>query len=442
MTTQVAEQLVQLDPAKVLADANIRFNLKQTSINSLADDILTSNGVLVPVEVETISPAQNGFTHRLTAGFYRHAALLKLNKEQKAGLTLPAIVRDTHDPVVRLRHQVSENMARESMSPMDQAIAADQLLKAGLSRMEVRTIFARPGGRKGLVVSPMSNAMLNITLRFLELPKAIQEKIHDGRVGVAAAYELGKVAPDKRDAVLKRAEAERESQMAKEEADEKKYLAAEKALTDAQVEERDAKGKVEEAKKAIEAAAEAVKAKQLALKEVRKAPFLELDAKGKKETTERLNASLADVKAAEKLQKEAKNSLAKILEQANKAAEKATEQKAKLDASRKPVKAAGKKQSKAEVGPGDVKKAAKELGAGDGNVPLTLAEIRQAVKDVASSKNEFVSAIGKAFKDCFDGGNTPKLLMDELGVIIGAISGQQAASAKPAAVKPATAAKK
>src|SRR5207249_5746573 len=53
----------------------------------------------------------------------------KLNKEQGAGLTVPAIVRPLADDTLRLKHQLTENMDRENQSPMDQAVAIDKLLK-------------------------------------------------------------------------------------------------------------------------------------------------------------------------------------------------------------------------------------------------------------------------------------------------------------------------
>lgn len=430
----MSEQLVHLDPAKVLADDNIRFNLKKTAIDTLATDILESNGVLVPVEVETLVPPQNGFTHKLTAGFIRHAAVMKLNAESKAGLTLPAIVRNTGDGLIRLRHQISENIARESMSPMDQAVAANKLLEAGVSRSEVRRVMARPGGKKGVTIEPLSNAMLNILLRFLELPKGIQEKIHDGRVGVAAAYELGKVPPEKRAQVLERAEKERDDQLARERKDEERWIAAEKKLADAQTQQAEALSKVDEAKAAITAAQETVKEKMQALKEVQKVDFLAMDDAGKKQTMERLKAAENDKKAALKLEKDAVNTLAKLTVVAKTAEETAKEQREKLDAARKAVKPAGKKANKAEVGPTDIQRAKKDEGVA-GYVPLSLSDIRQCVKDVTADKDEVVSAIGKAFKDSFDGKTTPKLLVEELRVILGAVM----QAARESMVKPAPA---
>lgn len=435
------ETLVQLDPTKVLAEDNVRFGLKSIKVDNLGEDILEQGGVLQPVEVVALKPAVNGFTHRLTSGFYRHAAVLKLNAEQNAGLTLPAIVRETNE-AERLRHQISENVKRESMSLMDEAVAMDKLIKSGSTPAEVRRIFSRPGGRKGIAIQPLSNAMLNIMLRFLELPKAIQDKIHDGRIGVAAAYEIGKVPPDKRAAVLARAEADRIAQIDREESDEKKYLAAESKLAKAQADEAEATGKVAEAKAAIEAAAARVKEKELELKKVQKEPYLELDKAGQKAMMERINAAIADVKAAEKLDKDAKNALAKILKVANAAAESAEKQKETLESARKAVKSNKKATNRtdAAVGPQDVKKAAKAEGVDTGLVALSLSDIRESTKDVMKQTDyPKVATVAKLFKEMMDGKWTPKELAGELAFLTGE---RALAVARPAAVpaaKPAAA---
>lgn len=428
----MTDQLVQVPPEKILADDNSRFSLKRSRVDSLAASILESGGVLTPVEVEPLKPAQNGFEYRLTSGFYRHAAVAKLNKEQQAGLLIPAMVRKPADATDRLKHQLAENMERENQSPMDQAIAIKKLMDAGMPRLEIRRIFARPGGKKGAQIQPASNAWVNIVLRFLELPKAIQTKIHEGVIGVEAAYELGKVPPEKRQAVVERAEAERLRQLEIEEKDEEKYLQAENRLIEAQSKEKEAVSQVDATKAAIEAAEKTVAEKLAALKAIQKEPYLELDAKGKEELKERLKAAETDLKGAEKASKDAKNELAKLLNTAKKAAEVAEEQKAKLDAARKAVKSNGKKAVK-PVGKEDVRAAAKAEGVDTGSVPLNATEVKQYVKDMTRIKEwPKVAAIGHALQNCFSGVTTPKQLYIELAEITG--------ESKPAA-RPAGAAK-
>lgn len=412
---EAQESLVQLDPSKVLAEDNVRFNLKRARVESLMESILASGKVLQPVEVEALVPPSNGHIYRLTSGFYRHAAVSKLNTDQKAGLLLPAIVRVV-EPQERLRHQLAENMDRENMSPMDSAVAIKKLMDMETPRGEIRRIFSRPGSRKGAAIEPASNAWVNIILSFLTLPKTVQEKIHTGAIGVEAAYELGKVPPDKRAAVIERAEAERARQLEIEAKDEEKYLTAEKKMTEAVGKEQEAVSKVDEAKAAIIAAEAAVTAKTAALRLIQGEPYLTMDEKGKADLKERLKASETDLKGAQKAEKEAKNELAKLLGTAKKASEVAAEQKAKLEAARKPVKTAAKK----PMGKADIKAAAAAEGTPTGLQPLNASEVKQVLKDLAKLK-EFprVVAIAKAFTGCFDGGTTTKQLGMELAVMTG-----------------------
>lgn len=417
------EQIVQLKPSEILADDNSRFSLKKFRIDSLAHSILET-GRIAPIEVEELPKPVNGFRYKLISGYYRHAAVEQLNATQGAGLSLPAIVRSVGDAQERLKLQLSENMERENQSPMDQAVAIKKLLDAGVPRPEIRRLFARPGSGKG-APEPASNAWVNITLSLLELPKSIQEKIHNGAVGFAAAYELGRVPPDRRKIVLERAEAEIEAQRDREAADERKYIAAESKLLEAQSKESEALSAVEQAKEDIKKAAELEKAAAARLKEEQAAPYNTLDEKGKRAQMEKLKAAEADHKAAQKLIKDGKAALAKLEGKAKSAADVAAEKAAKLEAARKAIKA--KKGTKA-VGPKDVQKAAKAEGVDTGHVPLSLADIRSTLKDFGGEGvPPKVARIGGILRRYFDGIGTFSEMVYSLAVVTG-----ESVSKKPA----------
>lgn len=413
------ETLLQLDPAKVQAEDNSRFGLKKTKVDSLKESIIANGGVLQPVIVEPLTPPVNGFTHRLIAGFYRHKAVAELNSEQAAGLTLPATVRTPADSTERLRAQLAENMDRENMSPMDSAVAIKKLMDAGVSRIDIRKMFARPTGKKG-VPQPASNSWMNIVLRFLELPKSVQSLIHEGVIGVEAAYELGKVTPEKRQAVIDRALAERERQAEIEAKDEEKYLQTETKLQEAVTKEQEASASVQSATEAISAAEQLQAAKIAALEVVKKTPYLELDEKGKAELKEKLKAAEADVKGAEKAAKDAKNALAKVLETKGKAAEQAKALREKLEAARKAVKAPKKPNAK-EVKKQDIKKAAKAEGVDTGAVPLTSSEMKDAIHQLTKVAKDYPKAakVGELVKQCFAGVLTPKQMVLEVAKACG-----------------------
>lgn len=425
MTEQASEQVLQLDPAKVLADDNSRWGdrPKQTTVDGLMESILEQGGVLQNVEVSELPKGhpgrKDGYTHRLNFGFNRHEAVSRLNKEQNAGLSLPAVVRELADGADRVRRQITENHERETMSPMDKAVAIKRLLDASVPKPEIRRIFRASGGRKGTTVQPMSNAMLNILLNLLDLPKTIQEKIHTGLVGVEGAYMLGKVSPDKRAAVLERAEADRLKQIDAEEKDEDRFLAAETRVSDAEAKVEAVAQTEAKAREDVTEAEAIVKARTVALKDIKNGILAMEEPAGPAEV-EKVKAAEADLKAAKKIEKDAKNALAKVLGDKTKASEAVETVKAKLEASRKAA-----KKPKKPIGKTAVKVAAKALGVkATGNVPLGIADIRQTVKDLSAGKygaDDRTAAVALAFKDCFDGRDTDKQTAERLNRLLDAM---------------------
>ena len=423
----MSEQIVHLDPSHVLADPreNIRFGSKAMSRQALMDSILEQGGVMEPVEVQVLKPPVDGKTHRLIFGFGRHAAVAELNATQEAGLTLPCIVRDVAD-ADRTKRQIAENVNRESLSPMDKAVAIQRLIDEGVEKPEIRRIFTSVGGKKGNEARALSNAMLNIYLRFLDLPKTMQEKIHDGRVGVAAAYMLGKVPPEKRAAVLERAEKDRQEQLDLEEKDEAKYLEAEAKVAETADKAKAAESEVETAKEDVAKAEALVTDKTQAYGKI-KNEILAMDRPATAADAERLKAAEADKKGSEKTLKDAKTRLNKAQGTATSAAELAAEKKAQLEAARKAVKSTKGKSGKSKgegISREDVKKAAKGENTTTGVVALGIGDIRQTMKDIVSGKlgaDDRVAAVAKCFKDCFDGKDTEKELVINLNTLLDAM---------------------
>lgn len=409
------DRILQLDPSKVLAENNVRFAILKSDVDALKSSIKEAGGVQVPVEVVELDPAVNGFTHSLNTGFRRHQAVAELNKEEGAGLTLPAILRPVDNELDRLNRQLIENIERKTMSPMDTAVALKKLMDLGLTRIQIRERFPRTLG-KGKQ-EPASNAWLNMTLSFLDLPKNIQAKIHDGSVGVKAAYELTKVSPEKRAAVLTRAEEDMEKERERETKEEEKYLAAEakvveatKAIEETTVKMDEARAEVELAEKAFEAktkeAAEAYQRVQSAKKD------------DKKKATETLKAKETDAKGAEKALETARKALDKLTESHKKVTDKAAEHRAKLEAARAQG-ATGKGAKTKGVTDTAVKKAAAAEGEG-GVVQLSAAEMRKVIADLAlPGTYPKVQMIGEYIKACFDGKDTPGQMLKKLAAVTG-----------------------
>lgn len=416
------EKLVSLAPSDILVDDNVRYGLKPYRIERLAEKILSDGGVNTPIEVSPLNPPVDGKRYRLTTGAYRTAAVDKLNTEQKAGLALPARVVETEDTATRLLRQVSENNERENMSPMDSAIAIRKMIDAGLSKMDIRKAFARPGGRKGLKIQPASNAFVNMTLSFLDLPKDIQRKIHDGVVGVLAAYELTKVDADKRQSILEKAEAERIKAIDSEEKEEEKYLATEKKAAEEAAAKEAAEKELADAKKLAEESAAVATTKADELGQAFKAKIAVKGKDEKKKADEHYKSVEAELKSAEQTAQKTAAALKKLEEKSKTLADKALAAKAKLEQARKDKNASGTK-TKA-VTARDVQKAAAAENASTKTVKLNASEMRDAVKTLTinskpATKYQKTMQIGALLEQCFDGKITDGQLHIGIARIVG-----------------------
>jgi len=403
MTT--TENVIQLDPTLIMADENVRFSLKPAQIQRLAEDIEETGGVLTPTEVEELPDAErtDGYQYRMISGHYRMAAVKLLNETKNAGLSLPAFVREQGDATAKLKRQLSENVARENLSPMDMAVSIKRLLTAGVPRLEIRKIFSRPLGKKGVQYQPASNAWVNIVASFLDLPKSIQEKIHDGRIGIAAAYELTRVNPEKRAAVLERAEAVRLAEIEREEKDEEKYLDSQKKVEDAKAKADQTAAELAQAKADAEAAAKAVKEAQKALEIADTPPkgFLAMPKEQQRPFTEKVEEAKADLKLKQKAEKAAVAAVEKLSDQNKKVSQQAAEARKRLEAARQQKKAA-KPASKKAVGVKDVQRAAEAEGASASPIkPMSASEMRGALTEIAIPQYPTVVKVIRVLECCF-----------------------------------------
>jgi ParB family chromosome partitioning protein len=415
---QEQDTVLYLDPADILANDNIRYDVRQGDVDRMVASIVDRGGIQEPVSVEVRTDAKAGEPrYSLIKGFIRHAAAVQMNKSG-AGVTVPALVRHTADATDRLKTQVAENVARASLSPIDTALSIQRLMEAGVSRVDIRNLFARSGSGKASSagVSPMSNAWLNIHLGMLELPAAIIAKIHNGEVSAAAAYELSRVPAERREAVLNAALSEVEKQAKKEETDEEKYLKGEQAEAKEAEKAKALADSITAAKQEVTAAGQMVEEKKLAYRTVQGEEHDPTDAKAKAAYNEKLSAAETDYKAAQKLDTKAKNKLSKLLGQQTKA-EELKQQLADARAKGTPAPA---------VGPSAVRKAAqkdKETPAGakaaaaqppSGAVALTAAQIKDGIRDMAKTDNPIVSKVLGIFSDFCKGVLTPKLALADL----------------------------
>ncbi len=404
--------VIQVAPEGLLADSNIRFSLKRHRVEALAEDIKNAGGIQVPLNVEELAePGPNGELYVIREGHYRQAAALLLEK-QGVEITCPCLVVDALEGTERLSRQVAENVMREEFSPMDIANAAKEYLDAGMSKVQIREKFPVNGGRGGTELRPMSNSYLNIFLSFLDFPKPIQTKIHNGVLGVADAYKLTLKPKELWQQILDKAEADRSAKIEEEEKLETKYLEDQKKAAEA---EAKLKADVEALEKAQLAIEEREKAKEEAVNKAaeyyRKAsatPSKDKDAKKKAEEAHK--AADNDAKIKQKLLDEAQSEAAKLQEKIDRAAKQAAERAEKLKAQREEA------ARKAKL---DIDKAAQKV-TGTGSVALTATEMRKLIADNSLGSSfpktqKVFQAIGRAMA----GTITDTQVLSEVAWIVG-----------------------
>ena len=421
MNTEVEKQIVMLDPTKIKADKNYRFGLLKTRVESMKDSIIEQGGVQTAIEVVELEGDEN-FTHEVIDGHYRLAGTLKAN-DSGAGLEIPAEIHEPLSDIDRVKRQLMHNTEREDNSPMDDARAMKALLDAGTPRIEIRTLFKRRS--VGNQIQPASNSFVNMTISFLELPRKIQKDIHEGLVGVAAAYELMKAYKNaqakgldpkaKVDEIYEDAKVETLKRLEEEDAYETKFLESEKKAAQQDEKVEAAKKALADAKAEAEKVVAALNSANSRYDEAFAAKKKAADAEAKKAADEAFKAAEAVAREAERLKAVKQKEVAKAEANVTKLEDQVKERADKL----KQLRDQKKTEAKADVKAGTVAKAAAKAGAGDA-VPLNASEMRKVVTELAiPGSYPIVSKIGEAFKSCFAGVLTDKQLYTALAKITG-----------------------
>ena len=147
-----------------------RMVFQNTELEDLARSI-REKGVLTPL---LVSKGEKGY--RLIAGERRWRAA------QKAGLErVPVVVRET-TPVESLELALIENIHRQDLNPIEEALAYKKWLETSETTQEA---LAKAIGRDRSTITNM--------LRLLKLPKNIQKDVMEGRLSMGHARVLGGV---------------------------------------------------------------------------------------------------------------------------------------------------------------------------------------------------------------------------------------------------------
>lgn len=410
-------QEIPLSAIKV-AD-NVRFGLKKTRIESLAASI-AEKGLLSPLVVEPLNPPENGFEYKLAMGNYRFAAITQLNSTGAGILTVPASIVPAASAADRIKLQLTENNERENMSPMDKGVAIKALFDANVPRPEIRGLFSTPGGRKGTLKNQAaSNAHINMMMSFLDFPKAIQEKIHDGRITTGFAYELHRRPKEQWETVLADAEAFRVKGIDQEEKDEAKYLEAEKKAAESEQKVKEVETELDAANtKLAEASAKADEAAETEVKALKAARAGASNDEDKAKKAADLKAAMEAAKLSIK-EAEAAKALAAKLEAKRIAARAIMDEKY-----RRLQDARAKAQKKgAKVGTGDLKKSEDKKDKPEGALPLNSTQMREVINTwCLPGSFPKVQAIALLIKNVFDGLPgclTDKQALSRIAVITG-----------------------
>jgi ParB family chromosome partitioning protein len=153
-----------------------RLSFDQATLDELTASV-REHGVLQPVLVRPLGPNQ----FQLVAGERRWRA------SRAAGLaTIPALIEEIDDETA-LEIAIIENLQREDLSPLDEAIMYDRMIREhGYS---VRRLAQKLGKDKGY---------LENRLRLADAPPEIKELVSLRKDTLSHAYELLKVADPKR----------------------------------------------------------------------------------------------------------------------------------------------------------------------------------------------------------------------------------------------------
>lgn len=436
------DKVLNLDPNDIAVVENARFGLKKTRIDRLVSEIERDGEIHTPVMVELLPEPIDDKLYRLVTGHYRHASALAIQKKGNA-ITVPAMVVKFDNDLSRLKRQISENNERENLSPMDEAIIIKKLLAQDVTRADLRTMFARPWGKaKSLKNEPASNSFLNMRTSFLDLPKNIQEWIHDGRLGVKAAYELTQYAPEKRAEVFAKAEKAWAETVDKDANEEAAFLAKEQKASEVTT-------KLEQAQNAVAATAtdlETAIANRDAAQKSEGESFMALQkaraTKDKaviKKADEHHKAMMALARSAEKLADEKQKEADKLKTKLEASKKKADELAAKLAAQRAAKKGAKPTTPAQPISSKDVAKAAAEVGAKpvkgqdkSGVVAMNGTQVKQMIVEAANAAGSYpkVQAIYKAFEQTIASSMTPQALYTALAKITGEYVAPKTAPAK------------
>lgn len=148
-----------------------RKTFDEKALNELAESI-KEHGVVQPVIVKKSIKG-----YELIAGERRTKASRIAGKE-----TIPAIIRDFNDQEM-MEIALIENIQRENLNPIEEAIAFKNILKeTGMTQEQIATKFGK------------SRSYITNLLGLLNLPTKVQDSVAHGEISMSHARTLSKIS--------------------------------------------------------------------------------------------------------------------------------------------------------------------------------------------------------------------------------------------------------
>lgn len=168
------EQVIEVDLAELRSNPyQPRKNFDEEALNELALSI-KEHGVFQPIIVKKSIKG-----YELIAGERRTKASIIAGLEK-----IPAIIKDFNDQEM-MEVALIENIQREDLNPIDEAIAYENIIKIGNMTQEE---FAKKFGKSRSHVTNM--------LGLLKLPNATKKLVEDNKISMGHARALSKISDD------------------------------------------------------------------------------------------------------------------------------------------------------------------------------------------------------------------------------------------------------
>lgn len=183
MSTATVQTLIDLPLDLLISDENVRRTVNEASIRELADSI-KATGLAQPILVRPVGKKGN---FKLVTGQRRVAATRLLGDA-----TIAAVVREMTDAEAR-EIQITENLQRENLPPLEEAQGFAELLIGS----EVEAVAAKLG---------KSASYVTRRLKLLDAIKPVQEALKAGAIEVGHALELSRLSDDQQKDLLNQME--------------------------------------------------------------------------------------------------------------------------------------------------------------------------------------------------------------------------------------------